>query len=198
MVIASLTLTERGQATRNGVSPVYRESASSPSKEEAVISTGPRRQGCPNNALPALIICSVLVVPGCSAAKADTDSTVNSEAVQVGVVELRGMRLVAADDGEPVRILGILINESMAPTEVMISGRDDEVTVVVPANGEYSFDANETSFDSVIKPDGFTTISVATPAASTILKVPVLDATSDQFNAHLPTDEIRHGARSEE
>lgn len=138
-------------------------------------------------ALPALVMCSMLAVAGCGAAEEDLDAIANGEDGQVGVVQLRSMLLVAAGEGEPGRLLGTLVNESSAPVEVMISDPDDQVTVTVPADGQYPLDTNEQILDSVEdRPGALTAISLATPAGSTELKVPVLDGTLDPYKPYLP------------
>jgi len=124
----------------------------------------------------ALTFLACLTVTGCGAPEETRDAIANGEDGQVGVVKLRSMLLVSADQGEPGRLLGTLVNESSAPVEVMISDPDDQVVVAVPADGQYPLDTNERILTTVEEPSGaLTEITVATPNESTTLKVPVLD-----------------------
>jgi hypothetical protein len=135
----------------------------------------------------AVTLLTALTVTGCSAPEETRDAIANGEDGQVGVVKLRSMLLVSADEGEPGRLLGTLENESSAPVEVMISDPDDQVVVTVPADGQYPLDTNKEIFATVEEPPGaLTEITLSTPSESTTLDVPVLDGTLDQYKPYLP------------
>ena len=134
-----------------------------------------------------LTLLTALTVTGCSAPEETRDAIANGEDGQVGVVKLRSMLLVSAEEGEPGRLLGTLDNESSAPVDVVISDLNDEVTVTVPADGQYPLDTNEQIFATVEEPPGaLTEISLATADESTTLNVPVLDGTLDPYKPYLP------------
>ncbi|WP_235498717.1 hypothetical protein [Arthrobacter sp. Leaf234] len=134
-----------------------------------------------------LALLTALTVTGCSGPEESMDAIANGEDGQVGVVELRSMLLVSAEEGEPGRLLGTLVNDTSAPVEVMISDPDDQIAVTVPADGQYPLDTNEQIFSSVEEPPGaLTEISLSTPAESTTLNIPVLDGTLDPYKPYLP------------
>jgi len=134
-----------------------------------------------------LTLIAALAMTACSAPEESRDAIANGEDGQVGVVKLRSMLIVSAEEGEPGRLLGTLDNESSAPVEVMISDSDDQVTVTVPANDQYPLDTNEEILSTVEEPPGaLTQITLATPSETTTLDVPVLDGTLDQYEPYLP------------
>lgn len=151
-------------------------------------STDHRRDRNLRKAVPALMMCAMLSLAGCGGTEEeDLDAIANGEDGQVGVVQLRSMLLVAAGEGQPGRLLGTLVNESSAPVEVTISDPDDQVTVTVPADGQYPLDTNEQILDTVQdRPGALTALSLTTPADSTELKVPVMDGTLDPYKPYLP------------
>ncbi|MHA7240430.1 hypothetical protein [Arthrobacter sp. TMS1-12-1] len=135
----------------------------------------------------ALTLIATLAMTGCSGPEESMDAIANGEDGQVGVVKLRSMLIVSADEGEPGRLLGTLDNESSAAVEVVISDSDDQVAVTVPPDGQYPLDTNEQLLGTVGEPPGsLTQITLATPSESTTLDVPVLDGTLDQFEPYLP------------
>ena len=134
-----------------------------------------------------LTLLAALAVTGCSAPEETRDAIANGEDGQVGVVKVRSMLLVSADEGEPGRLLGTLVNESSAPVEVMITDPDNQIVVTVPADGQYPLDTNEEILATVEEPPGaLTEITLATPSESTTLDVPVLDGTLDPYEPYLP------------
>ena len=134
-----------------------------------------------------LTLLAALTVTGCSAPEETRGAIASGEDGQVGVVQLRSMLLVSADEGEPGRLLGTLVNEFSAPVEVMITDSDDQVVVTVPADGQYQLDTDEEILATVEEPPGaLTEISFTTPTESTALDVPVLDGTLDPYKPYLP------------
>ncbi|WP_434994721.1 hypothetical protein [Arthrobacter sp. Ld5] len=134
-----------------------------------------------------LTLLTALAVTGCSAPEETRDAITTGEDGQVGVVELRSMLLVSADEGEPGRLLGTLVNESSAPVEVTISDPDDQIVVTVPADGRYPLDTNEQILAGVEEPPGaLTELSLAAPTETTTLDVPVLDGTLEPYEPYEP------------
>ncbi|PPB48733.1 hypothetical protein C4K88_13540 [Arthrobacter pityocampae] len=124
---------------------------------------------------------------GCSAPEETRDAIANGEDGQVGVVKLRSMLVVSAEEGEAGRLLGTLDNESSAAVEVVIGDSDDQVAVTAPANGQYPLDTSEEILSTVEEPPGaLTQLTLATPSESATLDVPMLDGTLDQYEAYLP------------
>ncbi|WP_146067463.1 DUF1573 domain-containing protein [Arthrobacter sp. SX1312] len=135
----------------------------------------------------ALTVIAVLAVTGCSTPEETRDAIATGEDGQVGVVKLRSMLVVSAEEGMPGRLLGTLDNESSAAIEVTVSDADDQVEVTVPANGQYPLDTNEEILSTVEEPPGaLTEITLTTPSDSVTLDVPVLDGTLDQYEPYLP------------
>jgi hypothetical protein len=134
-----------------------------------------------------LALLAALTVTGCSAPEETMNAIANGEDGQVGDIELRSMLLVSADEGEPGRLLGTLVNQSSTDVDVTIRDADDQVVVTVPADGQYPLDTNEQILATVEEPPGaLTAISLDTPSGSTALEIPVLDGTLDQYEPYLP------------
>lgn len=135
----------------------------------------------------ALLVFSLLNLAGCGVPVATADAPGSDVGQRVGVVELHKLLLVSAGEGRAGRISGTLVNDSTAPVEVMISDTDDEVIVVVPAHSSYRFTSQAAIFDTVSAASGRTaTISVATPAVSVSIDIPVVDGTADLYKSFLP------------
>ena len=120
-----------------------------------------------------------LGLTGCySAAEEDWDAIAVGEDGVVGSIELRSFLLVATEEGQPGRLLGTLNNESAEPVEVTISDDDDDVSITVPAEGQFPFDTNEVIFDTVgDAPGALTPITATTGEGTEELSIPVVDGT---------------------
>ncbi|THJ65463.1 hypothetical protein E8P82_11960 [Arthrobacter echini] len=124
----------------------------------------------------------------CSSSDEDrTGAIAVGENGAVGSVNLLGVLLVAAAEGEPARLLGTLENESDQSVEVTITDDDDEVVITVEPDEQLSLLHNETIIDTADDaPGANTTITVATSDDTTDLLVPVLDGTLDQYRPYVP------------
>lgn len=136
---------------------------------------------------PALLLCLLLTAAGCGLPEATAETPGYGDGRTVGVVQLQELLLVAAGKGGAGRILGTFVNDSTAPVEVRISDIDDEVTVVVPAHGNYPFASRKATFDTVdARPGQNTTISVTTPAVSVSVDIPVVDGAKEPYARYMP------------
>lgn len=134
------------------------------------------------------MVLTVVALTSCSSpAEEDRDAIAVGEDGSAGSVQLRSMLLVASAEGEPGRLLGTLDNESDEALEVTLSDADDEVSVTVPANGQYPFDTNEAIFTTTgDAPGANTPITASVDSEETELVIPVLDGTLEQYRPYLP------------
>ncbi|BBE24492.1 hypothetical protein MN0502_33750 (plasmid) [Arthrobacter sp. MN05-02] len=143
--------------------------------------------------LRALSMCSLLatglaLVAGCATGGQDNwNSTAVGDDKSVGALDLRSVLLVTDEEGSPARLLGTVENNGDQPVEVRISDEDEDVTVMVPAQGSVGLDTVETLLRTAgDAPGARTTLTATTDAGDVELLVPVVDGTLDPYKPYLP------------
>lgn len=106
---------------------------------------------------------------------------------EVSHVAARSIVLVAADRGEPGRLLGTLFNRGDAPVEVELSDADDSVVVEVPAGDLVALEEQEFLVQSVEQiPGSYVEIGLAVDGEEAVLQVPVRDGSLEAYAPYLP------------
>ncbi|BBE21336.1 hypothetical protein MN0502_02190 [Arthrobacter sp. MN05-02] len=143
--------------------------------------------------LRALSMCSLLatglaLVAGCATGGQDNwNSTAVGDDKSVGALDLRSVLLVTDEEDSPARLLGTFENNGDQPVEVRISDEDEDVTVMVPAQGSVGLDTVETLLRTAgDAPGARTTLTATTDAGDVDLLVPVVDGTLDPYKPYLP------------
>jgi hypothetical protein len=152
-----------------------------------------RRHGVRAHRLRALRKCSLLttglaVVAGCATGGQDNwNSTAVGDDKSVGALNLRSVLLVTDEEDSPARLLGTFENNGDQAVEVRISDQDEDVTVMVPAQGSVGLDTVETLLRTAgDAPGARTTLTATTDAGHVDLLVPVVDGTLDPYKPYLP------------
>ncbi|BBE24602.1 hypothetical protein MN0502_34850 (plasmid) [Arthrobacter sp. MN05-02] len=102
-------------------------------------------------------------------------------------LDLRSVLLVTDEEDSPARLLGTFENNGDQPVEVRISDEDEDVTVMVPAQGSVGLDTVETLLRTAgDAPGARTTLTATTDAGDVDLLVPVVDGTLDPYKPYLP------------
>lgn len=145
----------------------------------------------------AALVCAsaaIATMAGCAAIAGDEPLPPEElEAIALGAnaevsdVAARSIVLVAADRGEPGRLLGTLFNRGDAPVEVELSDDDDTVVVEVPANDLVALEEQEFLMQSVEQiPGSYVEIRLAVDGEEAVLQVPVRDGSLEAYAPYLP------------
>ncbi|MGR0221811.1 hypothetical protein [Agromyces sp. ZXT2-6] len=106
---------------------------------------------------------------------------------EVSDVAARSIVLVAADRGEPGRLLGTLFNRGDAPVEVELSDDDDTVVVEVPAGDLVALEEQEFLLDTVEQiPGSYVEVDIGVGGEVVEMQVPVRDGSLEAYAPYLP------------
>lgn len=136
----------------------------------------------------------LVTTAGCSAIAGDEPLPPEElEAIALGAnaevsdVAARSIVLVAADRGEPGRLLGTLFNGGDAPVEVELSDEDDAVVVEVPAGGLVALEEQEFLLGTVEQiPGSYVELGMDVDGEAVEMQVPVRDGSLEAYAPYLP------------
>jgi hypothetical protein len=103
-------------------------------------------------------------------------------------LRLRSISVVTAAENEPGRLLGTIFNSTGEEIEFVIRDPDNVLPLSVPANGQLTFDeAVHILGTTEDRPGARTDLTIEVKDQNTVLDVPVLDGTLEQFAPYVPT-----------
>jgi len=106
---------------------------------------------------------------------------------EVGAVSFDNMLVVTRGEGEPARLMGVLLNTSEAPVEVGIADADDATTVTLAAGEQYAFQEHEVVFATADdRPGSRLPLTLEVDGEREELPVPVRNGTLDWLEPYLP------------
>lgn len=105
----------------------------------------------------------------------------------IGSVEAENVLLVTRAEGEPARIIGLLLNTSDEQVHVTISDDDDSTELTLDPQEQYSFHEHATVLDTAdARPGSLTGITVDTGDEQTAFSVPVRDGRLGWLQPYVP------------
>ncbi|GAA4066998.1 hypothetical protein [Agromyces indicus] len=106
---------------------------------------------------------------------------------EAGDVAARSIVIVAADEGEPGRLLGTVFNRGDDAVEVELSDADDSVLVEIPAGDLVALEEQEFLMQTVEQiPGSYVEITLAAGGEEVTLQVPVRDGSLEAYAPYLP------------
>lgn len=119
----------------------------------------------------------VVALAGCLSSEVAPDEkrVINlSGKERIGTVEISNLLLVSRGEGEPARLIGVLLNKSESSVEVVFSDADDEATVALNPGQQYAFHENPTIFGTAGEtPGGYVDVTVTLGDESDTMTIPV-------------------------
>lgn len=109
--------------------------------------------------------------------------------VDVGPVAVDNLLLVTRGEGEPARLIGVLLNEADTNLTVTLSDEDDEVVVDLESGQQYAFHEHPTIFDTADGTPGAlsnVTITVESESETESAKIPIRDGSLPWLEPYLP------------
>jgi hypothetical protein len=113
--------------------------------------------------------------------------------VEVGSLAAYNMLIISSAEGEPGRLLGVLMTSSADPMNVTFADDNEEITIAPRAETGseqqhvFRFEEHKHLFDTTeARPGALATITVSADGESQEVKVPVYDGTFERYRPFLP------------
>lgn len=109
--------------------------------------------------------------------------------MDVGPVGVDNLLLVTRGEGEPARLIGVLLNEADTDLTLTLSDEDDEISVDLESGQQYAFHEHPTFFDTA---DGIpgalsdVTITVESESETESARIPIRDGSLPWLEPYLP------------
>lgn len=141
-----------------------------------------------------IAISSLLALVGLAGCAPDTSERLEEiEAVnlgtneEVGPVSFDNMLVVTRGEGEPARLMGVLLNTSDRTVEVSIADADDATAVTLQPGEQFAFQENAVVFDTADdRPGSRLPLTLEVEGEREELPVPVRNGTLDWLEPYLP------------
>jgi hypothetical protein len=130
-------------------------------------------------------------ISGLGACSAQPEESYNAIAVGSDLdfegLRLRSISVVTAAENQPGRLLGTIFNSTNEEIEFIIRDPANALSLNVPANGQLTFDeAVHILSTTEDRPGARTNLTIEAKGQNTVLDVPVLDGTLDQYAPYVP------------
>lgn len=144
---------------------------------------------------PSALLASLLVLAGC-APESDTSERLDElEAVnlgtnaEVGAVSFDNLLVVTRGEGEPARLMGVLLNQGEESVDVTIADADDSTSVTLSPGQQFAFQENVVVFDTADdRPGSRIELTLTVGGAEEAAPVPVRNGSFEWLEPYLPED----------
>lgn len=135
-----------------------------------------------------LALAAVLALSGCyNSGSENYKSVAVGSNLNLAGLELRSISVVSRAENEPGRLLGAIFNTTGADIKLAIRDRDDALDLSVPAQGQLAFDSSVNIMQTTDEPPGArTNLTIEIQGQKSVLDVPVLDGTLEQYAPYVP------------
>lgn len=107
--------------------------------------------------------------------------------VDVGPVEVNNLLLVTRAEGEPARLIGVLLNEGDTSLTVTLSDENDEVSVDLESGQQYAFHEHPTFFDTADGiPGALSDVTITVESETKSAKIPIRDGSLPWLEPYVP------------
>ncbi|MDO8337634.1 MAG: hypothetical protein Q7T15_05215 [Microcella sp.] len=147
------------------------------------------------NHRPLLVATTSLVaLAGLTGCASDTSERLEElEAVnlgtnaEVGSVSFGNMLVVTSGDGQPARLMGVLLHSSEEPVDVTIADADDSTDVTLAPGQQFAFQENAVVFDTADdRPGSRIELTLSVGGEQDSVPVPVRNGTLEWLEPYLP------------
>lgn len=108
---------------------------------------------------------------------------------EVGPVSFDNMLVVTRGEGEPARLMGVLLNSSEEPVDVTIGDADDSTDVTLAPGQQFAFQENVVVFETADdRPGARVELDFTVDAETDSAPVPVRNGTLDWLEPYLPAE----------
>lgn len=107
--------------------------------------------------------------------------------VDVGPVGVDNLLLVTRGEGEPARLIGVLLNEAATRLTVTLSDEDDEISVDLEPGQQYAFHEHPTFFDTADGiPGALSNVSITVESDTELARIPIRDGSLPWLEPYVP------------
>lgn len=135
------------------------------------------------------LVAGAAVLSGCSSVipPEEKEAIKLGASATVGDAQVENLLVVTEGEGQPARLIGVLLNGSEADIEVAIADEDDETTIALEAGQQYAFHQHPTIFETAddIR-GGLVDVEVTAAGETETMKIPVLDESLKWLKPYLP------------
>ncbi|MDQ0756630.1 hypothetical protein [Arthrobacter sp. B3I4] len=141
---------------------------------------------CVRTILLALV--TVLALSGCyNSGSENYKSVAVGSNLNLAGLELRSISIASRAENQPGRLLGAVFNPTGEDIKLTIGDRDNSLDLTVPAKGQLPFDTAVHILQTTDEPPGARTdLTVGAKGEKSVLNVPVLDGTLEQYAPYVP------------
>lgn len=154
--------------------------------------TGPSTRTLRTTGIATLLLAAAGLT-GCASESASEIPPEEKEAINLGAnadvgdVEVGNLLLVTRGEGEPARLIGVLLNESESSVEVALSDEDDDATVTLEPGQQFAFHDNPTLFDTADGiPGALADVTVTVGSDTEEMRIPIRDGSLGWLEPYLP------------
>lgn len=105
----------------------------------------------------------------------------------VGTVAVENLLLVTEGEGQPARLIGVLLNQSESNVEVELSDSNDEVTVALEPGQQYAFHEHPTLFETADgAPGALSDVSVTVGDQTEAMRIPLRNGSLNWLDPYVP------------
>lgn len=136
------------------------------------------------------VIAITLATLGLSSCAAPTDNwaAVNLGVnVEVGHVRVDNLLVVTRDQGQPARLIGVMLNSSKHDVQVALSDEDDEVSIALDPGQQYAFQENPTLFGSADDiPGALASVDIRVGNDTKSVRIPIRNGSLNWLKPYVP------------
>jgi hypothetical protein len=143
--------------------------------------------------IASALLAPLLALVGCSSEPEYSERLEELEAVnlgtnaQVGAVSFDNLLVVTRGEGEPARLMGVLLNQGEQAVEVAIADADDSTSVTLSPGQQFAFQENVVVFDTADdRPGSRIELTLSVDGDEDAVPVPVRNGSFEWLEPYLP------------
>lgn len=143
--------------------------------------------------IASALLAPLLALAGCAPESDYSERLDELEAVnlgtnaEVGAVSFDNLLVVTRGEGEPTRLMGVLLNQGEEAVDVTIADADDSTSVTLSPGQQFAFQENVVIFDTADdRPGSRVELSLTVDDAEDAVPVPVRNGSLEWLEPYLP------------